>query len=172
MPKAATAVSLPEPAPEPGAKTAKTLGNTAVSDESVLQGSAESGIIEAGTWYERNIAGNPEMEAKYQAALEKAKSEGVIDGHIQMPIIPNDFDGYTFNFAHANGESKHNVTEADARSFVRDAVVMVERNNGSYWNYYGTVGSAYILAKHREIKTAFRPPYSPPHKETVGGDIE
>lgn len=165
--EATTAVSLPEPAPEPGAKTAKTLGNTAVSAISVLRESAESGIIEAGTWYERNIAGNPEMEAKYQAALEKAKSEGVIDGHIQMPIIPNDFDGYTFNFAHANGESKHNVTEADARSFVRDAVVMVERNNGSYWNYYGIYGSAYILAKHREIKTAFRPPYSPPIKKLL-----
>lgn len=62
--EATTAVSLPEPAPEPGAKTAKTLGNTAVSAISVLRESAESGIIEAyrEQLRDRVIVRNSEVE--------------------------------------------------------------------------------------------------------------
>ena len=63
--EATTAVSLPEPAPEPGAKTAKTLGNTAVSAISVLREGAKSGIIEAEDW----------SAADFQSGKAKAKHE-------------------------------------------------------------------------------------------------
>ena len=45
--------------PQALAEAFKPVENAAVS---VLRDGAESGIIETGTWYERNIAGNPEME--------------------------------------------------------------------------------------------------------------
>ena len=139
----------------------KSAPESAQPAAQALPSGADSGIMDTRTWYERTIAGNPEMEEKYKTALVRTKEKGIMDGEYQEPRIPDNFDSFTFNDEHANSERHHNVTEEEARRFVKEAVIMIKRNNGAYLNYYGTAGSAYILARHNEIKTAFKPPYSP-----------
>lgn len=139
-----------------GTETAKTLENKGFSGNSALRESAESGIIETGTWYERNIAGNPEMEAKYQAALEKAKAGRFLKGDLRAPSQPDGVEGFSYNAEHANIERGHDVTEAEAHRFIREALVEETRNDGAYRNYIGATGCAYILVRKKQIKTAFK----------------
>ena len=137
-------------------ETAKTLENKGFSGVSVLQGDTESDIIETGTWYERNIVGKPEMEGKYQSALEKAKAGRYLKGELRQPEIPEDIERFTYNAEHANNERGHGVSEEEALMYIREAVVEERRNGGVYRNYFGPDGCAYILTRKKEIKTAFK----------------
>lgn len=151
--QAPAAVSAPEPVRQPETEAAKTPENTAVS---LLQKAAESGIIETESWYERTVAGKPEMEAKYQAMLTVAKTAGRLSGKLSAPHIPDSIDDYDFDDNHINADRNHNVTEAEAKEYIRNALVMEERNGGAYVNYYGVSGSVYILARRKRIRTAFK----------------
>lgn len=121
-----------------------------------LPEAAEGGIIEAGTWYERNIAGKPEMEARYLAAMARAKAAGKMPGVFSPPRIPEYFENYTFDDAHANGERHHEVTEEEAREYVRNAVLMENRGDGTFLNYYSYTGGTFLRMRKKEIRTAFK----------------
>ena len=125
------------------------------NEEKALTNEGENGTIQSETWYERNIAGNPEMEQKYQAALVKAKEESRMDGEWKTPERPEELVSYLFDAKHINDERHHGVSREEAEGFVREAIVMVTRNDGRYANYYSLDGGAYLMPRQKRIRTAF-----------------
>lgn len=112
--------------------------------------------IQSETWYDKHIAGNAEKEAKYEEVLRKAKESSRLDGEFSKPVIPADLSSYTFDDNHINIEREHRVSREEAESYVRDAVLMVSRNDGRYVNYYGMDGSTYTIPRQKKLRTAFK----------------
>jgi hypothetical protein len=78
-----------------------------------------------------------------------------MDGELLIPSVPDDLGEYSFDNRHINDVRQHGVTREEAESYIKNAVVMVEKNQGKYRNYYSTMGGTYVLANHRKIRTAF-----------------
>lgn len=64
-------------------------------------------------------------------------------------------DSLTFDDAHINQERSHNISEKQAKQYIRDAKISVTVWNGQFERYYGTEGSAYVRTGTNEIRTAF-----------------
>lgn len=73
-----------------------------------------------------------------------------------MPPIEIDADSLGFDNEHINVLRGHNVTETEAKSYVKDACVSVTRWDGIYENYYGKNGAAYVNKTENIIKTAYK----------------
>lgn len=116
----------------------------------------DHGTIESGTWYERNIEGKPEMEARYMAAIQKAKETTRMRGEVMIPRVPEHLSEFKFDNAHMNDDRKHGVTREEAERYVRNALVMVNKKRGIYIDYYGLEGSTYIEGNGDLIRTAFK----------------
>lgn len=116
----------------------------------------ESKTIEmkAKTWYNKNIAGNSELEQEYEKALEAAKEESGIRGTLKAPEFPKEIERYGFDDKHINLERGHNVTKEQAERYIQNAVVKIERKNGVYINYYSLYGAAYTMPSKKLIRTA------------------
>lgn len=96
-------------------------------------------------------------------------------GNPHTPPEQVDVESLSFNSEHINDERGHNVTEAEARSFIKNAHVSVTReskfDSGEVWeNYYSSEGAAYINKATNEIRTAFKAAdYDPKTKKFVEG---
>lgn len=64
-------------------------------------------------------------------------------------------DSLTFDDAHVNQERSHNISEKQAKQYIRDAKISVTVWNGQFERYYGTEGSAYVRTGTNEIRTAY-----------------
>lgn len=111
--------------------------------------------VNASGWYNQHISGNIVAEQKYSAALEAAKAAPGIKGTLKKPIVPDFMKEIGFDAQHILNERNHRVTKDEAISFIRDAVVMVERDKGRYRDYFSEDGAAYTLTSKKLIRTAF-----------------
>lgn len=73
--------------------------------------------------------------------------------HLKPTAI--NIDSLTFDDAHINQERSHNVSEKQAKQYIRDAKISVTVWNGQFERYYGAEGSAYVCTGTNEIRTAF-----------------
>jgi len=106
------------------------------------------------TWYNKNIEGNPEKEKRYAEALIKAKVESKIKGTLSKPEKPEYFENIGFDAEHVHEESGRDISREEAMAYIEEALVCVKR--GPYLNYYSENGGAYVIAKQKVIRTAFR----------------
>ena len=74
--------------------------------------------------------------------------------HLKPTAI--NIDSLTFDDAHINQERSHNVSEKQAKQYIRDAKISVTVWNGQFERYYGAEGSAYVRTGTNEIRTEFR----------------
>lgn len=106
-----------------------------------------------------------ENNKKYQKELaEKAKNDKIISemkeagmrGEINLkPNIP-DTKELSFDDTHINGERQHEVTEKEAKEYIKNARFAVTKWNGKYTNYFSDDGAAYVDNEKRHIRTAFK----------------
>lgn len=73
--------------------------------------------------------------------------------HLKPTAI--NIDSLTFDDSHINQERSHNVSEKQAKQYIRDAKISVTVWNGQFERYYGAEGSAYVRTGTNEIRTAF-----------------
>ena len=144
-------------------KVGQMVKNTEENTDEGLQDDEKSGIIEerkAVFGKGHKIVDNvPDGGGTKQRKIEEAAKQQGFNGNPHMPPVEIDADKLNFNNEHTNVLRDHNVTEAEAKSFVKDAIVSVTRNlsNGTVFeNYYGDKGAAYVPKNSLTIKTAFK----------------
>lgn len=86
----------------------------------------------------------------------KVMKDNGIRGNPVWDAKPMDVSNYHFDDKHINKEREHGVSRAEAEFYVKDAVLVIERWNGRFINYYSEEGAAYIDREKKEIRTAFR----------------
>lgn len=89
---------------------------------------------------------------KIKSEIKAAGLRGELDLH---PIIP-DVEKISFDDEHINKQRKHDVTEEEAKKFIRNAKFSTTKWNGKYTNYYSDEGAAYVDNEIQHIRTAFR----------------
>lgn len=98
------------------------------------------------------------QEARERAIIEEIKSTGVKGQKFTFnPKSDESFiAGLSFNDAHINAERQHNVSKEEAKAFIKNAKVRIERMNGEAVNYYSENGVAYVRLSENSIRTAFK----------------
>jgi len=99
----------------------------------------------------------PEATKKDFGLYQKIKSSGVY-GTVRVPPASIDTSTLWFNADHVIDHG-HSATEADAKSFIENAVFSLKRKHWTgdvFTNYYSTEGAAYVLTAENEIRTAFK----------------
>ena len=66
-----------------------------------------------------------------------------------------DINSLTFDDNHVNKERAHNVTEAQAKQYIRDAKISVTVWNGQFERYYGEKGTVYVNTEKNEVRTTY-----------------
>ncbi len=74
---------------------------------------------------------------------------------IHLEPVPIDVDALTFDDAHINKERHHNVSEKQAKQYIRNAKISVTVWNGQFERYYGADGTAYVDTAKKEIRAAY-----------------
>ena len=83
--------------------------------------------------------------------------ENKIKGELVFPPPKIDYSNYPVDIEHARGgKHPHDVTETDARNFIKDAYFVVVKYNGNSYNYYGKYGAAFVRNDLKTIRTAFK----------------
>lgn len=88
---------------------------------------------------------------------KKIKGTGIF-GTIRVPPEPIDAASLWLNAGHV-ADHGHSATEAEARSFIENAIFSLKRKHWTgavFTNYYSTEGAAYVLNADNEIRTAFK----------------
>lgn len=94
-------------------------------------------------------------QQEYDIIVKEIKSHN-IRGTVNLDPEEIDIDSLTFDDKHVNKERKHNVSETEAKQFIREAKISVTRWNGKFINYYGENGATYINTETNEIRTSFK----------------
>ena len=92
------------------------------------------------------------IDDKIKAEMSAAGLRGEID---LRPKIP-DVSKLSFNEYHINQERQHNVTEAEAKSYIQNAKFSTTKWKGKFTNYYSDDGAAFVDNEAHHIKTAFK----------------
>ena len=74
---------------------------------------------------------------------------------IHLKPTPIDVDSLTFDDTHVNKQRSHNVSEKQAKQYIRDAKISATVWNGQFERYYGADGTAYVSIPQKEIRTAY-----------------
>lgn len=89
---------------------------------------------------------------KIKADMKAAGLRGEINLKPQIP----DVSKLSFDEHHVNQERQHNVTEAEAKSYIQNAVFSTTKWKGKFTNYYSDEGAAFVDNEAQHIKTAFK----------------
>lgn len=84
--------------------------------------------------------------------MKAAGLKGEIDLKPQIP----DVNKLSFDEHHVNQERQHNVTEAEAKNYIKNAVFATTKWKGKFTNYYSDEGAAFVDNETQHIRTAFR----------------
>lgn len=104
--------------------------------------------------YKRRV---PEATKTDFKLYQKIKGTGLY-GTIRVPPAPIDVSPLWLNANHVIDHG-HSVTEAEAKSFIENAVFSLKRKHWTgniFTNYYSPEGAAYVLTSENEIRTAFK----------------
>ncbi len=89
---------------------------------------------------------------KIKGEMKAAGLKGEIDLKPQIP----DVSKLSFDEHHVNQERQHNVTEAEAKSYIQNAVFSTTKWEGKFTNYYSDEGTAFVDNETQHIRTAFK----------------
>lgn len=89
---------------------------------------------------------------KIKGEMKAAGLKGEIDLKPQIP----DVSKLSFDEHHVNQERQHNVTEAEAKSYIQNAVFSTTKWEGKFTNYYSDEGAAFVDNETQHIRTAFK----------------
>lgn len=89
---------------------------------------------------------------KIKGDMKAAGLKGEIDLKPQIP----DVSKLSFDEHHVNQERQHNVTEAEAKSYIQNAVFSTTKWEGKFTNYYSDEGAAFVDNETQHIRTAFK----------------
>ena len=110
--------------------------------------------VQAAKAYEEELR----RKARERAIIEEIKAAGIKGQKFTLnPEVDEEFiKNLGFNEEHINVERQHNVTEEEAKDFIRNAKLKVERMNGDAINFYCENGVAYTRIKENRIRTSFK----------------
>lgn len=97
---------------------------------------------------------NPGANHKDFTMASELKELG-IKGKIHIPAKVIDTEKLGFDNGHINTEREHNVTDEEAREFIKQARASITRWQGQYENYYSEIGAAYVNLRGDYIRTAY-----------------
>ena len=101
---------------------------------------------------EQKILEESVLNDKIKADMKAAGLRGEINLKPQIP----DVSKLSFDEHHVNQERQHNVTEAEAKSYIQNAVFSTTKWRGKFTNYYSDEGAAFVDNEAQYIRTAFR----------------
>ena len=104
-----------------------------------------------------------------RSRLEYVMKENKIKGELVFPPPKIDYSNYPVDIEHARGgKHPHDVTETDARNFIKDAYFVVKTRDGNSFNFYGKNGGAFVRIDLKKIRTAFKSAeYNPKIKKLI-----
>ncbi len=97
---------------------------------------------------------NPDADRKAFDMASELKGLG-IKGNIHIPVKAIDITKLGFDNGHINREREHNVTDEEAKEFIKQARISITRWQGQYENYYSEIGAAYVNVQGNYIRTAY-----------------
>lgn len=101
---------------------------------------------------EQKVLEESAINDKIKAEMKAAGMRGEIELKLQIP----DVSKLSFDEQHVNQERQHNVTEAEAKSYIQNAVFSTTKWKGKFTNYYSDEGAAFVDNEAQLIKTAFK----------------
>lgn len=101
---------------------------------------------------EQKILEESVINDKIEADMKATGLRGEINLKPQIP----DVSKISFDEHHVNQERQHNVTEAEAKSYIQNAVFSTTKWKGKFTNYYSDEGAAFVDNETQRIRTAFR----------------
>lgn len=101
---------------------------------------------------EQKVLEESVINDKIKADMKAAGLRGEIE---LKPKIP-DVSKLSFDEQHVNQERQHNVTEAEAKSYIQNAVFSTTKWKGKFTNYYSDEGAAFVDNEAQRIRTAFK----------------
>lgn len=101
---------------------------------------------------EQKILEESVINDRIKADVKAAGLKGEIDLKPQIP----DVNKLSFDEHHVNQERQHNVTEAEAKNYIKNAVFATTKWKGKFTNYYSDEGAAFVDNETQHIRTAFR----------------
>lgn len=101
---------------------------------------------------EQKILEESVINDRIKADVKAAGLKGEIDLKPQIP----DVNTLSFDEHHVNQERQHNVTEAEAKNYIKNAVFATTKWKGKFTNYYSDEGAAFVDNETQHIRTAFR----------------
>lgn len=107
----------------------------------------------AKTFYQYRLE-NPRADRKDFTMASELKEFG-IKGKIHIPAKTIDTAKLGFDNEHINRQREHNVTDEEAKEFIKQARVSITRWQGQYENYYSEIGAAYVNLQGNYIRTAY-----------------
>lgn len=90
------------------------------------------------------------FKSEVKKVLRKQKSV------VHLTPTPIDVSKLSFDDNHINKERKHNVSESEAKQFIKDAKFSVEVWDGEFERYYGKEGTTYVHVLVDKIRTSFK----------------
>lgn len=73
-----------------------------------------------------------------------------------MPAVKEiDIDGLIYDKFHVWKESNRQITEEQAKGFIRNSIITLERYNGNCWIFISKEGASYVLREENKLRTAF-----------------
>ena len=98
-----------------------------------------------------------EKQQKNAIIIENLRSAAKLPKAAVIHLEPTriDIDSLTFDDNHVNKERSHNVTEAQAKQYIRDAKISVTVWNGQFERYYGEKGTVYVNTEKNEVRTTY-----------------
>lgn len=99
----------------------------------------------------------PEATKADFGLYQKIRETGIY-GTVRVPPAAIDASTLSFDAAHV-ADHGHTATEAEAKSFIENAVFSLKRKHWTgavFTNYYSPEGAAYVLNAENEIRTAFK----------------
>lgn len=101
---------------------------------------------------EQKILEESVINDKIKADMKAAGLRGEINLKPQIP----DVSKLSFDDRHVNQERQHDVTEAEAKNYIQNAVFSTTKWKGKFTNYYSDEGAAFVDNETQHIRTAFR----------------
>ena len=97
---------------------------------------------------------NPKSTQNDYNCVKELRELG-IKGSIHIPAKEIKLTELKFDNKHINEDRNHNVSEAEAKKFIENAVLSITKRNGLTENYYSKNGVSYVNPTEKAIKTAF-----------------
>lgn len=107
--------------------------------------------------YNRSVSSKATAAAKRERLKQDMLSTGALPQKAKIHITPAKINAQSLSFddQHINKEQNHNVTEAEAKKWITNALFSVSVWNGDYERYYSRDGAVYVDVKNQRIRTAY-----------------